>query len=448
MSPTPPAELAARALDALDGDGWVTVLHDRSAHVTLPRGGQLRTGTVDRTEVTFTAWRDGHLGTATTSALEGAALASAARRAIRTADAVAAAADGPGDATPPPEPAGPVDADDGDGDEETATADPALGLRAVLAAQAAAGATHVAATWTHGALSHALAASTGLVLTGRTTDAHLRVRVGAGGVRAAAAAESARAASGIDGAAVARRALAWVPTGEWRDPTPGEQTIVLAPEAVAAILDVAGPLVFDGLAAADGRTRVDARLGTPVGAPGVDLADDPSAAGTLTRAFDASGVLKRRLEIVRAGTLASLVHDGRSRTSTGHATAPGGGSRGPRPTNLVLGAGDAADLEALVEGVEVGLLVTGISDLRPINAELGLAYGLAPEGTSRIADGRIVGAAGSVPLLVSPLDVLAGVEALTAGRTLVGTPELDGARFGHAVLTPGLRTLGGITVTD
>ncbi|MDO9409502.1 metallopeptidase TldD-related protein [Patulibacter sp.] len=446
MSTPPPVDLAARALDSLDGAGWVTVAHERSASVVLPRGGQLRTSTVDRTEVTFTAWRDGHLGSATTSAVDGAALAAAARRAIRAADATAAGADGPGDATPPPEPAA-VDPS-GDGDEETAAAEAADGLAAVQAVRAAAGDTPVAARWVHGAVTRAVAASTGLVLGERTTDAHLRVRTGAGGVRAAMAAESAQAAGALDAGALARRALGRIPGGEWHDPTAGEQTIVLTPEAVAAILDVAGPLVFDGLASADGRTRADGRLATAVGSALVHLIDDPTDPGTLPRAFDASGTPKRPLRLVDAGVLASLVHDGRSRTSTGHATSPGGDARGPRPTNLVLAGGDAADLAALVAGVDVGLLVTSIGDLRPINAELGLAYGIAAEGTSRIVDGEVAGAAGSVPLLVSPLDVLAGVEALTTGRTLVGSPTRDGARLGHGILAPALRTTGGIVVTD
>ncbi|WP_026911569.1 metallopeptidase TldD-related protein [Patulibacter minatonensis] len=445
-TPTPPQDLAARALDALDGAGWATVVHDRSATVALPRGGQLRTATRDRTEITFTAWRDGHLGSATTSVLEGHELARAARRAVLLAEAVATAADGPGDATPPPEPAD-LPRSDG-GDEATAAGDPEVGLRAVLDAQGAAGTTPVAASWSHGGVTRAVAASTGLVATERTTDAHLRVRLGAGGVRAAAAAVSAATASGIDPRELVRIALSRVPTGEWHDPTPGEQTIVLAPEAVAAILDVAGPLVFDGLAAADGRTRCDGRLGTAVAPSRVVLSDDPAAAGTLRRAFDASGTPKHPLALITDGTLSSLVHDGRSQRSTGHATEPGGGHRGPRATNLVLAGGDADDLDALVAGVEVGLLVTSLADLRPINAELGLAYGVAPEGASRIQDGRVTGAAGSIPLLVSPLDVLAGVEALSRARTLVGGPTLDGARLGHAVLAPALRTSGGIVVTD
>jgi len=445
MSTPSPADLAARALDALDGAGWVTVEHERCLTVVLPRGGQLRTATIDRVGVTFTAWRDGHLGTASAGAIDGAQLASAARRAIRAAEAVADAADGPGDATPPPEPA-PIDAVVGD--DETATADPAAGLAVVLAAQAAAGTTPVAVRWSHGALTRAVAASTGLVLSERTTDAHLRVRVGSGGVRSAAASASAPAVSGIDPAAVVRRALGWIPGGDWHDPTPGEQTIVLSPEAVAAILGVAGPLLLDGLAAADGRTRAAGRLGTSVASAAIGLTDDPTAPGTLPRTFDASGTPKRPLTLIDAGILSSLVHDGRSRASTGHATEPGGGAAGPRPTNLVLAGGDAADLDALVAGVDVGLLVTSISDLRPINAELGLAYGLAPEGASRIEDGRVVGAAGSIPLLVSPLDVLAGVEALTAERSLVGSPTLDGARLGHGALVPAVRTSGGVTVTD
>ncbi|WP_022929178.1 metallopeptidase TldD-related protein [Patulibacter americanus] len=447
MSTPPPADIASRALDALDGDGWVSVVHDRSATVALPRGGQLRTATVDRTEVTFTAWRDGHVGTATVGGTDGAALAAAARRAVRTAEAVAASSDGPGDATPPPEPAA-VPARDDAADPATAEADPEAGLRAVAAARDAAQGAPVSVAWHHGGVVRALAASTGLALVEGTTDAHLRVRAGSGGVRAAVAAASARAASGLDARATALRALSRVPGGDWHDPTPGEQTIVLAPEAVAAILEVAAVLVFDGFAAADGRTRAAGRLGSRLGSLPLALSDDPDHTATLPRSFDASGAPKAALELVADGVLRSLVHDGRSEASTGHATAPGGGPLGPRATNLVLAGGDAADVEALVAGVDVGLLITSIEDLRPINAELGLAYGLAPDGAARIQDGRVAGAAGSVPLLVSPLDVLADADALTAERLLVGGPAFEGRRFGHAVLAPALRTHGGITVTD
>jgi predicted Zn-dependent protease len=447
MSSPSPAELASHALDALDGDGWVSVVRDRSTTVVLPRGGQLRTGSADRTQTTFTAWRDGHLGTATTSGSDGAALAAAARRAVRTADAVAAAADGPGDATPPPEPA-PILPHDGY-DAATAEGDPAAGLDAVAAVRAAvAGRAPVAASWHQGAVTHALAASTGLSVVDRTTDVHLRVRAGAGGVRSAVAAESARAAGTLDAAAIGLRALERIPGGEWHDASPGEQTVVLTPEALAAILGVAARLVFDGFAAADGRTTAAGRLGSRVAAPGITLADDPLAPGTLPRAFDASGTPKAALALIRDGVLEGLVHDGRSERSTGHAVAPGGDEHGPRPTNLVLAGGDAADLADLVAGVDVGLLVTSIEELRPINAELGLAYGLAADGASRIVDGRVVGAAGSVPLLVSPLEVLGGMDALTAERILVGAPTLDGRRLGHGAVVPAGRTHSGIIVTD
>lgn len=447
MSTQTPSELAARAIATLDGDGWASVVRDRSALVALPRGGQLRTRTVDRTEVTLSAWRDGHVGHVTTTATDDAGLAEAARRAVGIAERTARDADGPGDATPPPEPAAPF-AHDGL-DPATAEADPGAGLDAVRAAAAAAELlVPIAASWHAGSVEHALAASTGLRFDDRTSDAHLRVRAGAGGVRAGVSTESARAASEIDGAAVARRAIARIPGGDWRDPTPGEQTIVLTPEAVASILQVAASLVFDGFAAADGRTRSDSRLGSQVAAAAIALADTPAAGLTLPHAFDASGTPKRPVALIEAGILRQLVHDGRSQSSTGHATEAGGGALGPRPTNLVLAGGDAADIEDLVAGVEVGLLITSIQDLHPINAELGLAYGIAPDGAARIADGKVVGAAGSVPLLVSPLEVLGGVDALTRDQRLVGRPTLDGRRYGHGVVAPGLRTHAGIVVTD
>ena len=69
------------------------------------------------------------------------------------------------------------------------------------------------------------------------------------------------------------------------------------------------------------------------------------------------------MPLIQDGVAHRVVHDLRSAAlagarSTGHALAPGGDPEGPRPTNLVLVGGGAADEEELCAPVERGIYVT------------------------------------------------------------------------------------------
>ncbi len=214
----------------------------------------------------------------------------------------------------------------------------------------------------------------------------------------------------------------------------------------ASLLEMLGGLAFDGLAHAEGRGALDGRLGERVAAPGVTLRDDPRAAGTLPRAFDAEGVAKRPLVLLDAGVARAVAHDRRQRRpgrprarSTGHALTPGGSPYGAAPTNLMLDGGDAADVAALCAPIERGLYVTRLWYLNVVHDRSTLLTGTTRDGTFLIEDGVITRPVRDVRFTDSALGILDRTEALTALTSLVCEADFYGRRAAHGSVVPALR---------
>lgn len=197
---------------------------------------------------------------------------------------------------------------------------------------------------------------------------------------------------------------------------PGELPVVLGPDAVGGLLDELGAIAFNGLAHAEGRGALAGRLGTRVAASAINLADSPRFARTLPRAFDLEGVPKAPVPLIQDGVAHRVVHDTRSAaragggaTSTGHALAPGGSPWGPRPTNLVLIGGGAADEDELAAPIERGLYVTRLWYLNVVHERSALLTGTTRDGTFLIEDGRITRPVRDLRFTQSIVDALAGV---------------------------------------
>jgi PmbA protein len=125
-----PLDIAQRALAHATGDAQVTVTCERSLLSRFARSRPTQATEVDNTVVHVLSVVDGQTGGASTNVLDDDALAEAAARARRAAEA--AAASGPGDYPGPTEPA-PVGSHEGH-DAETAQRDPAQAGRALAAA--------------------------------------------------------------------------------------------------------------------------------------------------------------------------------------------------------------------------------------------------------------------------------------------------------------------------
>jgi predicted Zn-dependent protease len=440
-------ELAERALALTSGDGQVAVTRERSLMTRFARSAPTQATEVDDVTVEFAVIRDGHIGTASTNRTDEDGLRAAADRA--TAAARALAAHGPG--TYPGLPAPEVPRPHRVADPATARLDPwpaGAAMADAFAVCAEAG-LEAFGTWTAGSVRTAIASTAGVRMSDHVTDGFMKVMARDAHGRTGLATQATVASGELDGAALARRAVAKV--GDGSEPAelgPGAYPVVLAPEAVGLLLEFLGALAFDGQAHVEGRGALSDRLGTTVASPLVSLSDLPRDPRTYPRAFDAEGTAKAALALVQRGVAHRVCHDIRSAAlagngtrSTGHAVAVGGagGEIGPVPTNLVLAGGGAADEEALCAPIERGIYVTRLWYVNVVHPSQTLLTGMTRDGTFLIEDGRITRPLRDVRFTDSVLRLLGATEDLTRDARLVTEAEYYGRRFANGVVAPALR---------
>jgi PmbA protein len=442
-----PLEIAERALALAGADTQVTVVRERSLLSRFAGSAPTQATAVDDTTVEILCVRDGHTASASTNRLDDEALRAAAARADLAARAAASSGRGthPGLA----EAVAPHGHDGFDAD--TARLDPERAAAALVDAFAVAADHGLQAfgVWTAGDVQTAIAATTGMRLHDRVTDAFMKVVCRDRDGRSGYATEATAAASAIDPVAVARRAAAKISREPLAELGPGRYPVVLEHEAVGLLLEFLGALAHNGLAHAEGHGALAGRLDTSVAASAISLADSPRCARTLPRAFDMEGVPKEPIALIEDGVAAHVVHDRRSAAiagdgagSTGHASQPGGSADGPSPTNLVLSGGDAADAAQLAAPIERGIYVTRLWYVNTVRAKETLLTGMTRDGTFLIEDGEISRPLRDVRFTDSVLRLLGATEALTTAQRLVTEGELYGRRFAHGVLCPALRADG------
>jgi predicted Zn-dependent protease len=278
-------------------------------------------------------------------------------------------------------------------EDATAAGDPAHRARLVRAFVDAAEGLETAGFCATSATAVAFANSVGQRLVGRRTTANLD-----GIARTTTADGSARRASlrladldgSLVGAAAARRARQ---ASDPSDLEPGRYEVVLGPQCVANLLSFLLVHGFNGRAIEEGRSFV--RLGEAQFDPSLTLRDDVTAAGTVGVPFDVEGTPKRPLELVRAGVTTGVLHTRRTAhaaggdaASTGHAVE-GGTAWGALGANFDLAAGDRSE-DALIAGVERGVLVTDFWYTRILDPRTQVVTGLTRNGVWLVEDGRIV----------------------------------------------------------
>jgi PmbA protein len=384
----------------------------------------------------------GNVGRASTNEVDDDALADCAARARLAAEAAEATHDGTFPGFDPDYDVAPIDSFD----PATAELDPAGGGAALADAFAEANAHGVEAhgIWTVAEQDQAWATQSGGGEE-RRTDAFMKVICIARDGRSGYASESAIAASRLSPAALTERAALKAATrGEPVELAPGEYTVVFEPQAVGWLLDLLGETAFNGLAHAEGRGALSGRLGETVAAPAINVADSPTSARTLPRSFDAEGTRKAPVPLIQDGVAHGIAHDVRSAAlegavSTGHALAPGGTTSGPRPTNLVLHGGGAADEAELCAAVERGIYVTRLWYANVVRPKETLITAVTRDGTFLIEDGKVTRPLRDLRLTDSVLGILTRAQALTRHQKLTSDGEFYGRRFAYGVVCPALR---------
>ncbi len=192
------------------------------------------------------------------------------------------------------------------------------------------------------------------------------------------------------------------------DLDPGRYEVVLSPSCVVNMLSFLALHGFNGRAVEEGRSF--ARVGERQFDAALSLADDVTHPLAVGVPFDAEGTPKRRLELIREGITAGLIHDRRTAKalgaqSTGHAVA-GAGPWGPIPGNLVIEPGSSTR-EQLVGAVKKGLLVTDFWYTRILDPRTQVVTGLTRNGVWLIEDGRIIRPVTNLRFTQSFLEALA-----------------------------------------
>jgi len=214
----------------------------------------------------------------------------------------------------------------------------------------------------------------------------------------------------------------------------GVYPVVLAPEAVADIMDFLAYVGFSVKAYEEGRSFLTNRLEHQVFSTEVSIVDDALSDHAMGLTFDYEGVPKRQVTLVDYGVPQQPVTDSywAARSgwpNSGHAL-PAPNQFGPMPLNLEMLPGQST-MEELIGQVERGVYVTrfhyvNVEDPVPVTLT-----GMTRDGTFLIENGRLTRPLKNLRFTQSMVEALYDCEGATAERRFVGTEE-------GASLVPGI----------
>lgn len=223
---------------------------------------------------------------------------------------------------------------------------------------------------------------------------------------------------------------------------PGSYDVVLGPLAVGDTLGFFGAMGFNGDAVLQGAGAVAGRRGVLVADPRVSVSDDAMRDFGLPIPFDLEGVPKRRVPMLDHGVVSEAVTDLATaarlqQASSGHAHIGREQPPAPTPANLVLEPGDEST-EALISGVERGVLVSRFHYTRMIDPESTAFTGVTRDACFRIADGRVGSPVSQSRFSEEILPLLGRCDGV--GDTLVSQPLMN--VWNGAASAPALRIRG------
>jgi predicted Zn-dependent protease len=186
---------------------------------------------------------------------------------------------------------------------------------------------------------------------------------------------------------------------------PGKYTVILEP---AAVLDLIGFMMWDfsGLALLEQRSCLQNRVGTKLFGDNITISDDAYHLLQAGPAFDGEGIRRERVELVRQGTVQSLVFSRGTAAlakksemgallgsvrPTGHGF-PLPNEMGEAPLNVVFAApaaGQERTVEQMVASTERGILVTRLWYIREVEPYEKLLTGMTRDGTFWVEGGQI-----------------------------------------------------------
>jgi predicted Zn-dependent protease len=207
---------------------------------------------------------------------------------------------------------------------------------------------------------------------------------------------------------------------------PGDYRVVLAPEAVADIIDFLAYVGFSAKACQQGRSFMSGHLGEKVMSDQVTIVDDALADFAMGLPFDYEGQPKRRVEMIERGIAKAPVTDSYwaaklGMANTGHAL-PAPNSFGPSALNMAMEAGDAT-MDELIGSVARGVYVTRFHYVNVEDPISVMLTGMTRDGTFLIEDGKLTRPLKNLRFTQGAVEALSGCEGATSAREFVGTEE-------------------------
>jgi predicted Zn-dependent protease len=238
----------------------------------------------------------------------------------------------------------------------------------------------------------------------------------------------------LDGYALGRRAAAKARASQGAVELPaGRYEVVLEPSAVLDVIGNLGGNSFGGRAVNERRSFLE--LGADQFDQAITLVDDPVVVGL---GYDAEGTPRVRLPLVEGGRTVGVTHDRRTAaeagtTSTGHHTLDV--HYGPVARHLELAGADPdavaaevdgpacdSSVEALVAGVERGILVSDFWYTRVLDPRSVAMTGLTRNGVWLVENGTITTPVKNFRFTQAYADALAPGHVLGIGATTSPVP--------------------------
>jgi predicted Zn-dependent protease len=205
----------------------------------------------------------------------------------------------------------------------------------------------------------------------------------------------------------------------------GPVDVLLEPPAVAGLLDWFSYIGFGGKQYNEGTSFLSGRLGEQITGSAVTIYDDHAEIPGMGLGIDFEGLPRQRVDLIRDGAAAGVVHDSLSgaragTAGTGHAMSPEV-EWGPMPLNLALAPGRSTR-EEMLASLDRGLLVTRFHYLNGLlDTRRALFTGMTRDGTFLVRQGRIAGAVANLRFTEPMLEAFSRIAAIGSERQSLGT---------------------------
>ncbi len=207
-----------------------------------------------------------------------------------------------------------------------------------------------------------------------------------------------------------------------REIKPGKYTVVLEPNAAAALVSYLAVYGFAGQYYNEGRSFTAGKLGKRLLSPLLTIEDNALDGAAPGMPFDYEGQPRTRVTLVENGVLKAVVHDRKTAkkakmASTGHAL-PQPSYMGPIPLNLAVKPGQGA-LADLIKGAERAILVTQFHYTNILKTQTVEMTGMTRNGTFMVENGHIAYPIKNMRFTQSMVEAFDKIDAVSAETGLV-----------------------------